>query len=231
MSRQIDQDYYSNKLFALKLKRAYEIASPRMQQYLEAEIQYTLSNIKTSDKVLELGSGYGRVLKRIANNAYQVVGIDIAEASLKYARKYLSEYPNIELHYMTARELKFDDESFDVVLGIQNAVSAMKIDPIHLIREALRVVKDNGKIILSSYSENIWKERLDWFIQQSKEGLLGEIDFEKTGNGVITCKDGFRATTYTIDDFTTLMKKMNLKATISEVDQSSIFCVIDVRHY
>ena len=82
MNQEPNDDYYPNKLFALKLKRAYEIGSPRIQQYLEAEVQYTLSHIKSTDTVLELGCGYGRVLEKLADKASKVVGIDIAEMSL-----------------------------------------------------------------------------------------------------------------------------------------------------
>lgn len=228
MRRVNEKNYYSKNLFAIRLKQAYETASPRIQQYLEAEIQYTLSLIKKTDSVLELGCGYGRVLKRIAQKATNVVGIDIAEASLEYAKEYLGNMANIELHYMTARNLTFEQHRFNVVLGIQNAISALKIDPTHLIRESLRVTKKGGKLILSTYSEKIWNDRLDWFIQQSEQGLLGEIDMEKTGDGIIVCKDGFQASTFTIDKFEKLTKEMKLQATIEEIDQSSIFCVIEV---
>ncbi|MHA2175759.1 MAG: methyltransferase domain-containing protein [Candidatus Hodarchaeales archaeon] len=227
MNRVNEQEYYSKKLFANKLKRAYEMASPRIQQYLEAEIQYTLAHITPSDSVLELGCGYGRVLKRIAQKASTVVGIDISESSLEYARKFLGDKANIELFFMTARNLKFNPNHFDVVVGIQNAISALKINPSQLIRESLRVIKTGGKLILSSYSDKIWKDRLAWFIQQSQEGLLGEIDYEKTHDGVIVCKDGFHASTFTVEDFENLTKKMDLEATIEEIDQSSIFCIIE----
>ncbi|MHA2155628.1 MAG: class I SAM-dependent methyltransferase, partial [Candidatus Hodarchaeales archaeon] len=183
-------------MFARKLKRAYETAPVRIQQYLNAEIEYVLTHIHSTDTVLELGCGYGRVLKRIAEKAKTVVGIDISEASLEYATDYLNGMSNIQLHFMTARNIKFPPKTFDIVLGIQNAISAMKIDPTLLITQALGVTKPGGKIILASYSDNIWEERLQWFIQQSQEGLVGDIDFEKTTNGVITCKDGFTATTF-----------------------------------
>jgi len=127
---------------------------------------------------------------------------------------------------MTARNLTFDQNYFDVVVGIQNAISALKIDPPHLITESLRVIKEGGKLILSSYSEKIWNERLEWFIQQSKEGLLGEIDMEKTHDGMIICKDGFQASTFTREDFKNIIDNMELKATIEEIDDSSIFCII-----
>ena len=205
-------DNYSKNLFAVKLKRAYETAPSRIQQYLNAELVYVLDQIKPSDTVLELGCGYGRVLKRIAEKATTVVGIDISEASLEFAKDYLRGIPNIQMHFMTARNIKLPEQTFDVVLGIQNTLSATKINPPLLLSQALRVTKTGGKIILSSYSEKIWEERLKWFIRQAEEGLLGDIDYDKTGNGVITCKDGFRATTFTKEDFTHLIDTLELKA-------------------
>jgi 2-polyprenyl-6-hydroxyphenyl methylase/3-demethylubiquinone-9 3-methyltransferase len=127
---------------------------------------------------------------------------------------------------MTARNIKFPGETFDVVLGIQNAISAMKIDPQLLVTQAMRVTKTGGKVILASYSDKIWEDRLQWFIQQSREGLLGEIDRKKTKNGIIVCKDGFTATTFSKKNFQNLADTMNLNARIEEVNESSIVCVI-----
>lgn len=219
-------DYYSKQLSANKLKRCYNIASPRIKQYLEAEIQFVLEQIKPSDKVLELGCGYGRVLKRIAEKASKVIGIDTSSESIQLAEKYLQDYTNIELFQMNAKSMDFKEQSFDVVIGIQNSISAFKVKPEELTKESLRVTKQNGKVIFSSYSDKIWQERLAWFVEQSKEGLLGEINFKKTGNGVIICNDGFKATTFTKSNFKKLLTKLKLKGTIIEIDNSSIFCVI-----
>jgi len=225
-----ENDYYSEKLSALHLKQCYEIANPRIQQYLEAEIQYVLRYIKPNDTVLELGCGYGRVLSRLAQKAKKVYGIDTSEESLRLARDIFSDIPNIELNKMNAKSLSFEDQMFDLVIAIQNSISAFKVDPQEVIKESLRVTKHGGKIILSSYSQNIWKARLEWFIQQSKEGLLGEIDLQNTKDGVIVCKDGFEATTFNLDDFIIITSDMKLKAITEEVDKSSIFCVITAEH-
>ncbi len=225
-----DEEYYSKTLFAQKLKRAYEIASPRIQQYLEEEIKFVLNYITAFHTVLELGCGYGRVLKYLAEKAHKVVGIDISQVNLDYAKDYLSDYKNIEIHLMTARKLRFSPQSFDLVIGIQNPISSFKIDPYTLIEESLRVTKHKGKVLISSYSEKIWNERLDWFVEQSKKGLIGEIDFEKTKDGIIVCKDGYTATTFSKEDFSLLISELDLNAEIVEVDNSSIFCVIKVEH-
>jgi ubiquinone/menaquinone biosynthesis C-methylase UbiE len=77
--------YYAEKLGGQRLRRCYEIASPRVKQYLETEIQHVLARVKPTDVVLELGCGYGRVALRMAQVARLVVGIDTCEESLAMA--------------------------------------------------------------------------------------------------------------------------------------------------
>jgi len=51
------EGYYTQKLSGKHLQLCYEIDSPRVKRYLEAEIEFVLKKIKSSDKVLELGCG------------------------------------------------------------------------------------------------------------------------------------------------------------------------------
>jgi 2-polyprenyl-6-hydroxyphenyl methylase/3-demethylubiquinone-9 3-methyltransferase len=69
---------------------------------------------------------------------------------------------------------------------------------------------------------------LEWFRQQALHGLLGEVDEEATGDGVIVCKDGFRAETGGPDEFTRLAGNAGVRYEITEVDGSSLFCVVSV---
>ncbi len=219
-------EYYSQKLSANKLKQCYDIAKPRIQQYLTAEIEYVLAQTQPNDIVLELGCGYGRVMKPLAQKVAMVYGIDTSKDSLLLAEYYLQEFKNVKLLQMNAQSLKFEEQKFDIVIAIQNGISAFKVDPTILVTESIQVTKPGGKVILSSYSEKIWQERLEWFIDQSEQGLLGEIDFDQTKDGKIVCKDGFIATTFTEHDFNELVKKIKVNAKIEEVDNSSIFCII-----
>ncbi len=47
--------YYKDKLSANKLLKCYEIAAPRIKQYLDAEIRFVISNIRGAGLALELG--------------------------------------------------------------------------------------------------------------------------------------------------------------------------------
>lgn len=218
------RDYYAKKLSAERLRKVYEVASPRVRRYLEEEIRFVLDRVEPDALVLELGCGYGRVLERVASGTKRIVGIDTSLESLKMAVRH--DRSGFMLALMNGVALGFREEAFDLVACIQNGISAFKVDPLGLMREAVRVTRAGGRVLFSSYSEKFWPHRLEWFREQAGHGLLGEIDEEATGNGVIVCKDGFRATTFSPDDFLALASGLGLKAGIFEVDESSIFCEI-----
>jgi ubiquinone/menaquinone biosynthesis C-methylase UbiE len=221
--------YYISTLSAERLRQVYDLAPPRTRQYLEAEIKHLLTQIGPADTVLELGCGYGRVLARLAEKTATVVGIDTSLSSLRYGRRFLQTSPDCGLVCADAGHLPFRDRSFDCVICIQNGISAFKIDPRDLIRESLRITKVGGKAIFSSYSEKFWPERLHWFELQSKAGLVGPIDYGKTGNGVIVCTDGFTARTFSPDEFRALASEFDAQVTIEEIDESSLFCALTKR--
>ena len=218
--------YYSHKLSAERLRQVYELAPARAKQYLEAEIEFVLEKIKPGDLVLELGCGYGRVLARLAEKTERVIGVDTSLDSLVMARGSGDIQNNVMVLAMDAATLGFRDGRFDLVACVQNGISAFKVDRELLVREALRVTRPGGRVLFSSYAEAFWSDRLDWFRIQADHGLLGEIDEEATGNGVIVCKDGFRATTIGPVDFKALTSKIAVTPNITEVDGSSIFCDI-----
>jgi SAM-dependent methyltransferase len=218
--------YYDDELAAERLRRVYELAAPRVRRYLEAELEYVRGRLGPGDVALELGCGYGRVLGSLAEKCRLAIGVDTSFASLALARDYLSTRANVSLVNTDAVRLGCRDNVFDVVVCIQNGISAFHVDPRELMAEAVRVARPGGSVLFSSYAEAFWEERLAWFEAQAAEGLLGEIDFERTGYGVIVCRDGFTATTFAPDDFRALATSLGLIAAFAEVDGSSLFCEI-----
>ena len=219
--------YYSEKLAAEKLRTVYAIATPRIRQYLDAEIHFVRERIRPDDRVLELGCGYGRVLTKLRRTATQVFGIDTSLASLRHASQ-VAGATDMHLCLMNAVQTAFKSNCFDMTVCIQNGISAFRVNQRSLLMEAMRITRPGGSVLFSSYAENFWPHRLDWFRAQAEYGLLGEIDEAATGNGVIVCKDGFRATTIGPDDFRSLVQEVGTTASITTVDDSSVFCDITV---
>ncbi len=218
--------YYAERLSGRRLQRCYELASPRVRQYLDAEIRHVVSRLRSSDVVLELGCGYGRVAFRLAEVARRVVGIDTADASLALARELAAPGMPCAFSQMDATDLGLAVDTFDVVVCVQNGVCAFGVEPESLLREALRVTRPGGVLLFSTYADRFWPHRLAWFRTQAAAGLVGPIDDEASGNGVIVCADGFRAGRLTPGDWTRLCSKIGLDPRITEVDGSSLFCEV-----
>lgn len=208
--------------------RVYELASSRIKQYLKAEIDFVSGYVKEGNFALELGCGYGRVLRELAIKTGLYIGIDSSLETLSMARQYLSGHENISLIGMNAANLGFKSATFDLTICVQNGISAFHILPEILISESLRVTKPGGHVLISSYSPNIWEDRLEWFRLQSEAGLLGEIDWEKTGDAKIVCRDGFSGTAFYEAEFHRLLKPLNYKYKVLTIDNSSVFCDITV---
>jgi ubiquinone/menaquinone biosynthesis C-methylase UbiE len=222
----VKHDYYQEKLAADKLKRCYEIAPQRVKQYLQAEIKYVLEKINPQSLVLELGCGYGRVLARLATHAGFTVGLDTSYVSLSLCQETMKDSSNYALLNMNAICTGLQDKSFNMVICIQNGISAFHVDQKQLIHESIRITKPGGTILFSSYADKFWPERLKWFQIQSDAGLLGEIDPKETHDGIIVTKDGFTTRTVRPTDFEKLVSGFNVDITIHEIDGSSVFCEI-----
>jgi SAM-dependent methyltransferase len=217
------EGYYAANLSGERLRRCYEIAPPRVKQYLRSEIDFVRGRLGSDDRVLELGCGYGRVALELAGEARTVIGIDTSRESLFLARRLAGDDTRCAFVEMDATDLRFDDREFDVVVCVQNGICAFGVDPARLIREALRVTRAGGSALFSTYSDRFWADRLRWFEAQAAAGLLGAIDYERTGNGTIVCADGFRAGALTPEDLRGLGHTIGTEPRITEVDGSSVF--------
>ena len=78
--------------------------------------------------------------------------------------------------------------------------------------------------MFSSYTPQFWEYRLEWFEIQSAHHLIGVIDYQATGNGMIVCKDGFRATSADRLSLEKLAASLEVIPRVTEVDGSSLFC-------
>jgi 2-polyprenyl-6-hydroxyphenyl methylase/3-demethylubiquinone-9 3-methyltransferase len=219
-------DYYTAKLSAERLELCYGLAPPRVQRYLAAEIEHVVSLIPKGGSVLELGCGYGRVLGRLATVSSLACGIDTSPDSLRLARRRLAAATNVVFASMDASNLAFMPASFDVVCCLQNGISSFHVDQRALMESAVQIAKRKGKVLFSSYAEEFWEARLEWFRIQSAHGLVGEIDEQATRDGTIVCRDGFTATTVTPEEFSVLANGLGEEVSIDVVDDSSVFCEI-----
>ena len=223
----MQKNYYAQNLNAQRLWQVYKTEIPRVSEYLEREISFVRDRMKKTDTVLELAAGYGRIMKELAPYVKSITGIEISGENVRFGEEYLKDTPNTALLTMDVHDIEYSN-SFDAVLCLQNGLSAVKAEvPELFAAKTIKALKKGGKAYFSTYHPKFWEQRLAWFQEQSKKELIGELDMEKTQNGIIICKDGFRATTYSIADLEKIGRSTNCLWQIFEVYDSSIFLVIE----
>ena len=218
-------NYYAGKLNSDKLQRVYDTAIPRVARYLMAEINFVGEQLIGMESLLELGCGYGRVLRELSPKAGRLTGVDISADSIALGRDYLADCPNVALQVMDVHRLEFE-AAFDVAVCLQNGLSAVKGNPLSLIKGAMKALVHGGRAYFSTYSPKFWETRLAWFQEQADKNLLGPIDYDQTGDGVIVCKDGFRGVTFSEKELNELGRACGSSYRIEEVDESSLFLVL-----
>ncbi len=218
-------NYYDEKLNSQKLFQVYQTEIARIKQYLAAEIEFVRKDLMKTETVLELAAGYGRIVRQLAPCCATITGIDISDDSVAFSKDYLRDFANASIKKMDVHNLQLT-HTYDVILCLQNGLSAVRMTD-NTIKQVVKLASVGGRIYFSSYSENFWEYRLTWFQEQASKGLLGEIDLTRTKNGIIVCKDGFKATTQTVEDFERIGKQLGYPFQIKEVDQSSLFLIIN----
>jgi ubiquinone/menaquinone biosynthesis C-methylase UbiE len=112
--------------------------------------------------MLDMGVGGGRTTKYFAPLVKNYIGADYAPAMLKVCKKrYGGDFNFIECD---ARDMKgFEDNSFDFVLFSYNGIdSFLHKDRVAALKEAWRVLRNNGILYFSSHNLN-WTGLKDLF--------------------------------------------------------------------
>tara|TARA_B110000238_G_C16045932_1_gene403898 strand:- start:240 stop:977 length:738 start_codon:yes stop_codon:yes gene_type:complete len=102
---------------------------------------------------LEIGFGSIANLKMLTDKGYSpVIGIEVSEVAvargLESIKKY--NYENIELQDWIPTKLKFEDDTFNFVCGLQCIYYNLDLE--HVISEVRRVLKPGGTFAFSFFS-------------------------------------------------------------------------------
>ena len=120
--------------------------------------------ISPNNSVLDIGCGDGKNIETILQTTSHVSGVDNDLIAIEDAKKRLKNYPDVELFCADALNLPFKDEAFDTVTFFE-IIGNLGDNKFSALKEAYRVLKSDGFIILSTYSEHAFDERMKMYAQ------------------------------------------------------------------
>lgn len=143
---------------AYEYDKWYETPRGSFIDAVETRAAFSLFSPPPGINVLDAGCGTGNFSIKLANQGYQVTGIDISEDMLKIARhKVASTQLNITFRKMDMNNLDFPDNSFQAVFSM-SAFEFIK-DPERAYQELYRVVEPGGLILIGTINrDSPWGE-------------------------------------------------------------------------
>jgi arsenite methyltransferase len=132
-----------------------------------------LASLKEGETVLDLGSGAGfdcfLAASRVGKNG-GVIGVDMTPEMIDNARKNArkGKYQNVEFRLGEIENLPVADGTIDVV--ISNCVINLSPDKKRVFEEAFRVLKPNGRLMISDI---VLSRKLPEIIKKSIQAYIG----------------------------------------------------------
>ena len=141
--------------------------------------------LQPNHRILEVGCGIGNIVFELTEQGYDIIGRDISREAIAYGRK---KYPDIKIEVQPAEELKFETESFDIVLSFDLFEHVVRID--RHISEVFRVLRPGGYYMLQTpnkYSniifETLKSRTLQWRSYHPSLHSPGQLRRRLSGNG------------------------------------------------
>ncbi|MEW8992953.1 methyltransferase domain-containing protein [Clostridium sp.] len=119
--------------------------------YRNIIIRYNIASryISRDDEVLEAACGYGYGAAYLANKCLNVQALDLAEDNINFAKECYSN-SNISWNNGNVLKLPYKDKSFNIYTSFET-LEHLELDDVEsYFREAKRVLKDNGRMIIST---------------------------------------------------------------------------------
>lgn len=167
-----DDPHISKCMLEAHLNPAHDAASRKIETINET-IKFWLETgiIKPGMKLLDLGCGPGLYAQRLASAGVQVVGLDISEGSIEYAKNQAKLLGlNIDYRHMNFFDMNFDNE-FDCVIQVYGELCVFSdASRDCLLNKIHTALKKDGLFIFDVSTRNLRKkDRLstNWYICDS----------------------------------------------------------------
>ncbi len=153
------------------------------QDWFKKEKEYLEKHVSKNSSVLEVGCGDGRSIFDLLPMTENITGIDHDEKAIQEISRRFIDYPSIKFIKADAEHLPFENDSFDHVICMTSFANFAN-KKFEILEEMKRVLKDDGKIIISVFSQNSLPERMNVYknldvpIKEIKEN--GTVIFDES---------------------------------------------------
>ena len=194
--------------------------------YTQSEVGFIVRNLPNPpcSKVLDVCCGQGRLTNLLAQQGYEMLGVDLDEQALSIAQQ--SAPPKTRYKHLDMRHLHQVDETFDAVILMWQSFGYFdEVTNQAILQEISRKLRNGGRFILDIYNRAFW-ENNQGAKQFERKGLKIEALNKMQGNRLICeldygsehAAESFDWQLYYHDEIIDLVKPFGLHHLLSGVD-------------
>jgi SAM-dependent methyltransferase len=192
---------FSQRMLSIHLDESHDLASRRAEKRRRIiDELIALTELKSRDRVLDLGCGPGLYCHELAQRSLQVEGWDYAPAAIEYARQR-AEAAGLEIHYVRDDYRNLDAvERFNLVTLVYGDLNVFRqTDADALLRRVHRALVRGGHFFAdvtspSAHPANEVKRRFDYQLS----GLWSDEPYLELYESHPVRSDGLRWERYVI---------------------------------
>jgi len=169
-----------------RMSKNFDKPKKKKDQKLPKTVRYSEKYLNENDTVLDFGCATGKITIDISNYVKQIYGIDLSSKMIEIANKKVHEQnlKNIYFQQSTIFNSKFEDESFNVILGF-NILHLIENGP-KVLERIHRLLKLDGIFISATpclHDNNVFLRTVLNFVSKLKVipyiKSLSFLDLEK----------------------------------------------------
>lgn len=188
-------------------------------EWTKKEIIEFTKFLKNDSVVLEVGCGWGRILKSLAPHCKKIIGIDNSDVEIKEAKFFLADVSNSEMFYEDGEKTHFPDDYFDVIILAGNTFGNLGDKKEKVINEITRILKESGKILLSVYANGAKDLRIKAYRDIGLKADLKE-------DGTVIFEGGLLSEEFSKQQLEIIFKKFGLKVQFVDINSIAMLCIV-----
>jgi len=162
------------------VRQSYDLIAEdfsRTRKFAWEEFKFLAEEVKSGDRILDLGCGNGRLVELFQDKNIEYIGIDNSQKLIEIAREH---HPDGNFQIFDGLKIPFPDNYFDRIfcIAVLHHIPGNQLRQ-EFLKEARRVLKSGGKMILSTWY--LWQKYTFWnlFFKFTLKKLIGKspLDF------------------------------------------------------
>ncbi|MEW6376487.1 MAG: class I SAM-dependent methyltransferase [Thermodesulfobacteriota bacterium] len=114
---------------------------------MHKKMKHVLKYVQPGNALIDVGCGIGEFLVRLQDRFHTLVGVDISQPEIEFAKKRLGNSSNVFLHCGKLESFHFPDEHFNVCLCPDVLEHVPTLFP--LLQEIYRILRTHGDLIVT----------------------------------------------------------------------------------